>query len=216
MAEASGIAKTVADAMAAARDAVPAADAAAQLGMDLGESEAHLALPDPAEVVAIAIEQGCSTEMAVQRWREAGAKGRKPGARNKRSDDLRSYLLQFGPHPAVTLMRIQGRPVHLLAAELGCSKAEAMAIQVRCASEVLPFIESRMPVKLDAPPGVAMAFMLGLPGLDGVMPAIPGLASQPGAGAVEGESAPIVPMPIDPAEMAEISHFQDDAGGVSE
>lgn len=118
--------------------------------LDLGASEAHLALPDAAEVTAIQLELGCDVAAAVTEWRRrAGRGGRKPGAKNKRNQDLARYLAQFGPDPAVTLMRLQARPVEMLAAELGCTKEGAAHLIVRAASELMPYLHSKKPVDVN-------------------------------------------------------------------
>lgn len=117
---------------------------------DLGESEAHMALPDAAEISAIQLEHGCDVQEAVIRHRrEKGKGGRKKGAKNRRSADFSRYLMQFGPHPGVTLMRTTARDVGTLAAELGCSRREAMQLQIRAASELLPYMESKKPVDVN-------------------------------------------------------------------
>lgn len=136
----------------AAFEADLAAAGGEQVGLpiDLSDSDRHHSLPDAEEVLAIQDELDCDMAAAVREHRRrSGAGGRKKGSRNKRNDDFARYLLQFGPHPGITLMRIQGRPVELLAAELGCDKLAAAHLQARAASELMPFMESKMPVKAD-------------------------------------------------------------------
>ena len=76
-------------------------------------------------------------------------RGRKPGSRNKRTEEVRGYLLSRYSHPLEVLAQIYSRPVDQLSAELGCSKKEAAFLQVRAAAEVAPFVEGKMPVAID-------------------------------------------------------------------
>ena len=80
---------------------------------------------------------------AVQLVRKAG---RPKGASNKRTAQIRDYLLSRYAHPLEVLAQTYSRPVEALAAELGCSRIEAFKVQVSAAAELAPFIESKMPV----------------------------------------------------------------------
>lgn len=80
---------------------------------------------------------------AVERVRKAG---RPPGAINKRTGVLRDFILNQYSHPAVVLAQTYSRPVDDLAAQLGCKRIEAFQVQVKAAAELLPYIESKMPV----------------------------------------------------------------------
>lgn len=100
--------------------------------------------------------------------REAKRRGRPPGARNKRTDDFRRYLLGFGQHPAITMMQIQSTPPELLIEASQQPKvhsfrkdgtpnlvtermtySEAQSLRVRCAEGLLPYLESKKPVAVD-------------------------------------------------------------------
>lgn len=159
MAEASGVAKISGEAVAAARAGL-AADAGAadaeQLGLldddegGLWDSEAHLSLPDAGEIADIQAELGCDVYAAVQEHRRRGGRGgRKPGAKNRRSADLARYLLQFGPDPAVAMMRMLARPAEMLAAEMGCKRLEALDRQIRVASELMPYFHGKKPIDVN-------------------------------------------------------------------
>lgn len=91
-------------------------------------------------------------------------RGRRPGSRNKATREVRSYLLSQYAHPLEVLAQIYSRPVDMLAAELGCTKAEAMQMQIRAAAEVGPYVEGKMPhqVQLD----VNGDFNLLIPGVN--------------------------------------------------
>lgn len=136
----------VAEAVDDARRAVASAAPSEQL--DLLTAEDCLE-PDASEVLAIQRERGCSMTEAVHEWRKNGARGRKPGAVNRSSADLARYLGQFGPDPAVKLMRMIARPVDLLAAELGCSRGEAWDRQARVAMDLMPYFHGKKPVAID-------------------------------------------------------------------
>lgn len=150
-------ADAVADDVAAARGeqaVLPGLDAGDE-GDDLGESEAHLALPDAAEIAAIQDESGCTVAEAVREHRRRGREGRfgrvgrKPGTKNRRTGDVQRYLRQFGPDPAVALMRMLARPAEMLAEEMGCKKLEALDRQIRIAAELLPYFHGKKPVDVN-------------------------------------------------------------------
>lgn len=75
--------------------------------------------------------------------------GRPRGVGNKRREEVRNYLLSRYAHPLEVLAQIQSRPVDALAAELNCSRREAMQMQIRAASELAPYVEGKMPVAVD-------------------------------------------------------------------
>lgn len=172
MSDASGTAKILGDAVGAVRAAVDqAADdgAAEQLGLDMVEldaSERHLSLPDAGEIAAIQDELGCDVSMAVQEHRRR-YRGRKPGAKNKRSGDLARYLMQFGPHPGVAMMRILARPAEMLAEEMGCKKLEALDRQIRCAAELMPYFEGKKPIDVNVNANGHMTLIIGGDGAQG-------------------------------------------------
>lgn len=88
---------------------------------------------------------------------EARKRGRRPGSRNRRTDDFARYLLGFGQHPAITMMEIQSTPPEVLVersaaldpAKRRLSYGDAQALRVRCAEGLLPYIESKKPVAVD-------------------------------------------------------------------
>jgi hypothetical protein len=159
-----GDAKVLGEAIAPAKAAIEAAhaDQAEQLDM-LGDQERavadalpeeetpdQLGLPDAGEILEIQRELQCDVHQAVREHRRrSGAGGRKIGARNKRTAEFRRFLLNQGGHPGVFLQRVQDRPTELLAAELGCSKEKALDKQIRAASELLPYVEGKMPVNVN-------------------------------------------------------------------
>jgi hypothetical protein len=206
-----GVEKFSGEAIGQARVAFEAERDAAQgeqvpLPIDLTDSDDHHSLPDAAEIVALQMELGCDVADAVREHRRRGRGGRPKGARNKRTDDFARYVLQFGPHPGVTLARIQGRPVEMLAQELRCTLLEAQQLQIRAAAELLPYVESKKPVALDVGGGAAITWNIvqaggGGPVTDGGL--IDGATGQP-------------MLRLDGEETAENSHFASDQEGRSE
>ena len=207
-----GVEQFSGEAMRGLRDAFEVAQGEAAgeqvaLPIDLTESDAHHALPDASEIVAIQMELGCDVGDAVCEHQRRGRGGRPKGAKNRRTEEFSRYILQFGPHPGVTLARVQGRPTDMLAKELGCTKLEAMQLQIRAASELLPYVEGKKPVEVNMHHGGHMSLVLEQSGpIDG--------------GLIEGESSEpmlaFAPMPDDGAEMAEKRGFDEAEEGHSE
>jgi len=74
--------------------------------------------------------------------------GRPKGSRNRRSEELIRWVLRSHRHPLAVLAETYDRDTGELARELACKRAEAKALQVRCAVEALPYFESKKPVSL--------------------------------------------------------------------
>jgi hypothetical protein len=98
--------------------------------------------------------------------------GRKPGSRNRRTDDFARYILGFGQHPAVTMMQIQSTPPETLVERSAAmdptkrrlSYGDAQALRIRCAEALLPYIEGKKPVAVDI--SVNGDYNLLIPGLN--------------------------------------------------
>lgn len=192
MSEASGTAKILGDVVGAVRDAVDqAADGGAgeQLGFGLDDSDQHLSLPDAGEIAAIQDELGCDVSFAVAEHRKR-YRGRKPGAKNKRSGDLARYLMQYGPHPGVAMMRILARPAEMLAAEMNCKPLEALDRQIRCAAELMPYFEGKKPIDVNVNANGHMTLIIG--GDQGV-----------NGGMLEGETADVPQLSFPDQESVE-------------
>lgn len=109
-----------------------------------------LGLPDAEDVQAIMAELDCDMMQAVrEHQRRQGKGGRKKGALGRRNAEFRKLILASGGHPGVFLQRVYDRPVEQLAAELNCTKKEALDRQIRCAGELLPFVEGKMPATVN-------------------------------------------------------------------
>ncbi|MEV4934409.1 hypothetical protein [Sphingobium sp. LSP13-1-1.1] len=106
--------------------------------------------------------------MAVLREARERKRGRPKGARNRRTDDFEKYILQFGQHPAITLMQIQSTPpevlieaskqpkVHsfrkngkpnIVVERLSYQEAEAM--RMRAAEALMPYLQGKKPIAVD-------------------------------------------------------------------
>jgi hypothetical protein len=91
---------------------------------------------------------------------EAQAKraGRRKGVRNRRTEDFVKYISQFGQDPAITLMQVQSTPPEELIArsklldpeKRRLSYGDAVALRVRCAEALMPFLHAKQPVAVDA------------------------------------------------------------------
>jgi len=85
-------------------------------------------------------------------------KGRPKGSTNRRTEDFKRYLLRFGQHPAITLMQLQATPPEELVAQSELldpgkrrmSLHDAQSLRIRCAEALLPYLESKQPVAVDA------------------------------------------------------------------
>jgi len=77
-------------------------------------------------------------------------RGRPPGSRNRSTEAWRQYLLHQYESPLVGLAEIYSRPVADLAAELGCSKAEAFRMQMVAMKELAPYMHGKMPLEIEA------------------------------------------------------------------
>lgn len=101
-------------------------------------------------------------------------RGRPAGAKNRRTDDFARYLLGFGQHPAITMMQIQATAPEVLVEnsrrevtkvlkggkgeadkritfeEVTLTYEGAQSLRIRCAEGLLPYLESKKPVAIDA------------------------------------------------------------------
>ena len=106
--------------------------------------------------------------MAVLREARSRRTGRPKGSRNKRSDDFERYIMQFGQHPAITMMQIQSTPPEVLIEASKQPKvhsfrkngkpnivvermsyAEAQALRARCAENLMPYLVGKKPIAVD-------------------------------------------------------------------
>lgn len=83
-----------------------------------------------------------------------GGAGRPVGAQNKRTGDLKRYILSLGfKHPAVVLADIASAEVaQLRRAVPGLKAGEAMTLKVRAAEALMPYFEQKLPTAVELPP----------------------------------------------------------------
>lgn len=79
--------------------------------------------------------------------------GRPKGSPNKRTEDLRRFILARFKHPVVALMEIGSIPTIELISELRLDPDKALALQIRALSEAAPYVDSKMPMKLTVSDG---------------------------------------------------------------
>lgn len=138
--------------------------------------ERQLELIDPVspEEMSEAQEQlgAGAKRLAVLHQARENRRGRRPGSRNKRTQEFVDYLRTFGPDPAVTLMQIQGTPAEILAERSAAmdtdkrrlSYGDAQALRVRCAETLMPYFHGKQPVKVEV--GIDGDFNLLIPGVN--------------------------------------------------
>lgn len=102
--------------------------------------------------------------------------GRPPGSRNRRTEQWVDFLMKRYASPLVGLFETFSRPVELLAAELGCTRLEAVKLQNAAREAALPYVHQRLPqaISIDAKSHATLVLDLGgvrpgQVGEDGVM-----------------------------------------------
>jgi hypothetical protein len=138
--------------------------------------ERQLELIDPVSPEEMADAQAQlgknAKRLAVLHQARENRRGRRPGSRNKRTQEFVDYLRTFGPDPAVTLMQIQGTPAEILAERSAAmdpdkrrlSYGDAQALRVRCAETLMPYFHGKQPVKVEV--GIDGDFNLLIPGVN--------------------------------------------------
>lgn len=134
-------------------------------------AEQQLSLLDPVspeEMVEAREELGPDAgHMSVLRLARERRRGRPKGAKNKRTDDLAKYLLQFGEDPLVGAIRLASTPPEVLIEASKQEKvhsfskagdprlviermtyAEANALIMRARELIAPYIHGKKPVQL--------------------------------------------------------------------
>lgn len=183
-----GLKTAVELALAVTGNAVPGAAPAEQLPL----------LP-AVQIAALPLDQMARTQ-AINAPRVGP--GRPAGSINKRTAEMRDYILSRYTSPLIALAETYSRPVADLATELGCSKLEAFRLQQASAAELAPFLHGKMPVEV--------AFTGSLPTLILGDPAAFVAAANAGNAFSLAELSPI----IDQQQDQQVS--SDDAGRVGQ
>jgi len=124
------------------------------------EEQDDLFDPITSEEAAEAYDQlgGNPGPLSVLRQVKENRKGRPKGAKNRKSADAVAYLSQFGPDPAVVMMKILSESEEAMVARSRqvdpvtkrMSFAEARAIRLRAAEGVRKIFHGDQPVQVDA------------------------------------------------------------------
>ena len=146
------------------------ADAKALIATAAEEEQLELDVAPSPEDVAEAREQlgPAAGNLTVLRKAREIRRGRPAGAKNKRTDDFARWILSFGPHPARTLMEVASSPPEVLIENSKrkvsrmtksgnlveyyetMSYDTAMSLRLRAAEALMPYVESKKPVAVDA------------------------------------------------------------------
>lgn len=129
-----------------------------------------------AEDVARALDAGETIKRPV---------GRPKGSLNRRTQEMRDYILARYRHPLIGLAETWMRPVEVLAAELGCDRLEAFKVQQAAMRDALPYLEQKLPQALQVDAG-------------GVLPVQVVVSQAMLAGAIDAQGAPIEAQVIEP------------------
>ncbi len=76
-------------------------------------------------------------------------RGRPKGAPNKRTAQMRELYLKAFPHPMLQAGSILRMTIDELSRELMCSRYEAAELQRKTRADLMPYLESKMPVAVD-------------------------------------------------------------------
>lgn len=98
-----------------------------------------------------------ASHLAVVREARSHRKGRKPGSRNRRTDDTVAYLSQFGPDPLVAAMKIIATTEELMVerskavdpAKRVLTFGEAQAHRMRMIELAAPYWHGKKPVQIE-------------------------------------------------------------------
>lgn len=122
---------------------------AATAPLDGAELRAPTGDPGPqGELLDLDGPEGAEGPVTALREVRARGRGRPPGSPNRRTEDLRRFILARFKHPVVALAEIYSLPATELAAALDCKPLDALTLQIRAAAEAAPYVDSKMPVRL--------------------------------------------------------------------
>lgn len=71
--------------------------------------------------------------------------GRPRGSRNRRTEALAEYATKMGGNPILKLIEIVATPIDVISKTLVCSKYEAAEFWRKCAADLGPYIEQKLP-----------------------------------------------------------------------
>lgn len=113
--------------------------------------------------------------------------GRPPNSRNRRTAEMLEYLRSKGyADPLEVLAATCSRPAWELAAEIGCTVAEAFDRQQWAADKMLPYWHSKAPIEIDAKGALVAPLVMLL-----------GDSAQAAAMTFDGTTMTLDPVPIE-------------------
>ncbi|KKL91822.1 hypothetical protein LCGC14_1890840 [marine sediment metagenome] len=128
-----------------------------------GDAEGKVGLAAAVDVIA---EQIGEAQAVAESQPQGRGPGRPPGARNRRTDEWVDYLLARYRSPLIVLAEMYSRSVGELVKEVGCTKLEAIKLQIFAAEKLAPFVHQKQPlaIQVDAHGVVRLVIEGGLPG----------------------------------------------------
>ena len=87
-------------------------------------------------------------------------RGRPPGAKNKKTEELRAYLERTGQMPTEYLASIYRANTAELATKLGAKKHEVVKMQVAAASALLPYTEAKVTADMNVQQNIAPVMLV--------------------------------------------------------
>lgn len=89
-------------------------------------------------------------------------RGRPAGSQNKASKDFADTLMRMGyRHPGLNLAALANASPAQLAAELGCTAKEAADMILKANAELMPYFESKAPVKVQVDKNLRGVMLIG-------------------------------------------------------
>lgn len=90
-----------------------------------------------------------AVETGAERESNPKGVGRPKGARNKRTQEWADFILGRYRSPLIVMAEIYSRPVEELAHETGLKRSEAIALQLRAAEALAPYVHQKLPTAID-------------------------------------------------------------------
>lgn len=112
--------------------------------------------------------EGAEGPLTAALEQRARGPGRPRGSPNKKTEDLRRFVLARFKHPVVAAAELYSMPATSLAAILDCDPLEAATLQLKAMAFVGPYVDSTMPARMqiDADPRLP-EFSISFTGPDG-------------------------------------------------
>jgi hypothetical protein len=132
---------------AAVRDDGLRSALAAALDRDRERREGATVAGGQLPLIPVAVDDD-EAEPANQEARGGGRGGRPKGSRNRSTEAWREFLGNRYRSPLEVMAEIYSRSVGELVAEIGCTKLEALTLQLRAAAESAPYWHQKQPMAM--------------------------------------------------------------------